>query len=292
MPRSRKAHKGCQTDYFELFERRLCDLENEISQLKEVITDLKSTNENLRRDNEHDEAINNLKHETEAQLKQLSNVIQSELYEELGEMKSTMSQLVNETDALNNLQQRTEVDIEQLQLNKQLEEKEWTLKSIEERVDDLEQNSKSANIRIFGIDEEEGEDLKSKVTNLLKHKLQVKTIQPEDIRDVGRMGKKKHKIRDILVKFKDNTIRDDIYNKRKLLKQDKVPIYINEDLTSQHSKLFFEARKLRKRKKIFGTWTQAGNIMIKVKDNDQPHAVKTYNELSILIEDEEPLEIL
>ncbi len=59
----------------------------------------------------------------------------------------------------------------------------------------------------------------------------------------------------------------------------------------RRSKLFFEARKLRKREKIFGTWTQAGKIMVKVKDSDQPVAVISYHELTKLIQEDNPPDI-
>ncbi len=137
------------------------------------------------------------------------------------------------------------------------------------------------------MDEEEDEDLKTKVTSLVRNRLQV-GMESEDIKDIGRMGKKRDKVRDILIKFRSKTIRDKIYTKRKLLRQDESDnmIFINEDLTNQRSKLFFEARKLRRREKIFGTWTQAGNIMIKVKESDQPCAVKQYHELAKLVQNE------
>ena len=126
-------------------------------------------------------------------------------------------------------------------------------------MDCLEQESKATSIRILGIGEEEGEDLKTRVTSLVRDTLHVSNIAEEDITDIGRMGKKRDKVRDILVKFRSNTLHNKVYNKRKLLWQENNPIYINKDLTPHRSKLFFEARKLRKREKIFGTWTQAGN---------------------------------
>ena len=54
------------------------------------------------------------------------------------------------------------------------------------------------------------------------------------------------------------------------------PIYINKDLTQYRSQLFFKARKIQNRGKLFGTWTQGGNVMIKVIQNDIPQAVSNY----------------
>ncbi len=270
MPRRGKASKACQTDTVYLSE----------DQVETIIS---------KRITHYDDHI-------------------TKLQKEIEDLKSTVGLLVSGTDALNNLQQRSEVDIEQLQgivetieenqdktsteVNKKFEESEETLKSIEDRIDDLEQENKANNIRVFGMEEQEDEDLKTKVITLVKNRLQVH-IETDDIKDIGRMGKKRDKVRDILIKFRSKTLRNKIYNRKKLLKQDKTDnmIFINEDLTNNRSKLFFEARKLRRREKIFGTWTQAGNIMVKVKESDQPCAVKRYHELAKLVQNEDPAEI-
>ena len=62
------------------------------------------------------------------------------------------------------------------------------------------------------------------------------------------------------------------------------PIFINEDLTSRRSKLFYQARMLRKRSKLFGVWSQNGNIMVKVGESSQPVAVQDYKMLKTLIQ--------
>ncbi len=280
MPRQRgKATKSCQTDTVFLTE----------DQVENIVA----------------KSLSHMEREPK-QIKHYDDLI-SKLQKEIEDLKSTVNLLVSGTDALNNLQQRSDADIELLQdsvesieenqikastdFNMKFEENEDALKLIDQRVDCLEQDSKASNIRILGIDEEDGEDLKTKVMNLAQNTLHVTNIGSDDITDIGRMGKKRDKVRDILVKFRCSTIRDKIYNKRKLLRQEDNPIYVNEDLTPHRSKLFFEARKLRKREKIFGTWTHAGNIMVKVKDSDQPSVVRTFFELSKLIQNENQEEI-
>ncbi len=181
----------------------------------------------------------------------------AKLQKEIEDLKSTVSLLVSGTEALNNLQQRSEVDIEQLQssvesieesqekisteANKQFEVSSIALNSLEDRVEDLEQENKSNNLRIFGMDEEEGEDLKTTVISLVRNRLEM-SMDPEDIKDIGRMGKKRDKVRDVLIKFRSKTLRDKIYNKKKLLRQEESDnlIFINEDLTNQRSKLFLK----------------------------------------------------
>ncbi len=59
---------------------------------------------------------------------------------------------------------------------------------------------------------------------------------------------------------------------------------VNEDLTQYRSQLFYEARKIRKKGHLFGTWTQHGNVMVKVKSDDSPRFVSNHNDLKTLIQ--------
>ena len=63
------------------------------------------------------------------------------------------------------------------------------------------------------------------------------------------------------------------------------PVFVNEDLTQRRSQLFYEARILKKQGRVFGAWSQQGNIVIKVKKQSQPKAVADYNDILILIND-------
>ncbi len=153
-----------------------------------------------------------------------------------------------------------------------------------EKIDQLEQCTKANNIRIVGMKEEEGEDIRRKVIDLAQSQLKVENIKIEDIKEAGRMGKQNlSKTRDVLVIFNNGTLRDQIYRKRKLLMNKDDPIYINEDLTQYRSQLFFEARKIRKRGQLFGAWTQGGNVLIKLNQNDIPCAVNSIQGLKTLV---------
>ena len=47
-------------------------------------------------------------------------------------------------------------------------------------------------------------------------------------------------------------------------------IYIQEDLTKENSFLFYQARKLKKKKIIVNTWTQEGEVYYKEKQDSTP----------------------
>ncbi len=59
-------------------------------------------------------------------------------------------------------------------------------------------------------------------------------------------------------------------------------IYINDRLTTHRKGLFFEARKLYKARKLFATWTQKGNVLVRVKENDPVIQINNYDDLQRL----------
>ena len=74
--------------------------------------------------------------------------------------------------------------------------------------------------------------------------------------------------RPIIVQFASDRSRDEVYRARINLKafngaHRTSPVYINDDLTSRRSKIAFDCRSLKKQKKISGTWTFDGKILIK-----------------------------
>ncbi len=227
--------------------------------------------------------------------------ILSKLQEDVAELISTTEQLKRESDALNNLQQCTEVSVEQLEetveqqeenneksielVQKHLREKEDTIKAMTLKIDALEQRNKQANLRIIGLEEEDEENITSKFIDLATHKLNIKNIQASDFEVITRMGTKNCKEdRDVMVTCNNINIRNQMYKRRKSLRNGNNSIYINEDLTTHRSKLFYHARKMRKAGKLFGVWSQDGNIMVKVKESSQPTAVQDYDALKELFQ--------
>ncbi len=318
MPRQRnKKTQGCQTDYDNWIEHQIHEgvekiaariksqLEDRVAKLKsDIEAKLKSDLEaklksgieaKLKSDIEAKLKSNietKLKSNIEAKLK--SNVetklkpdIEAKLKVDLeakmkSDIASTTEELQSKVDVLEN-----ECYIDSMKVQNQLNEKDIHIRLMMEKIDQLEQCTKAKNIRIAGMKEEEGEDIRRKVIDLARRQLEIENIEIKDIKEAGRMGKQNQtKTRDVLVNFQNSTMRDQVYRKRKLLTNKDAPIFINEDLTQYRSQIFYEARKIRKRGGLFGAWTQGGNIMIKVNENDIPQAVSTYNKLKTLVQDD------
>ncbi len=228
----------------------------------------------------------------------------SKLEKEIKDLKSEYIQLAGSVDSLNNLQQSTEVSLEQLEgtvesissddIEKlsELQQRTYSkLCTVEDdnqsaqdnmkvKVDQLEQDSKEKNLRLVGIQEEENENLKSKVVEVLNNKMNLKHITTRNIDDAYRMGKQKSTgPRDIILKFLERSTKNEVYRSRLKMAREDNPIYINEDITTRRSKLFYDARKMKKSGKLHNTWTQNGNIMIKIFESSTPQPVTSYSDL-------------
>ena len=154
----------------------------------------------------------------------------------------------------------------------ELEQKVHTLESA---IDSQEQYSRRQNLRINGIPETgDTEDITTAVLNLVNHTMAIKPqLQRHAIVKCHRLGPKvdrrgDQQTRPIIVKFTNESIRDDVLRARFVLKEHNAKhsdsrIFLNEDLTGIRAKLAREARVLKKSGKIDDTWTFNGNVMIK-----------------------------
>ena len=137
-------------------------------------------------------------------------------------------------------------------------------------------------MRIACVQEENDENLYRKVLKIAKSQLGMKKLKEDNIQEVYRAGKKKNKqTRDIVIQFKDKSLRDSFLEQRKKIRRTTDPkdrIYINEDLTEYRQKLLFDARQVAKHNRIKGAWSQHGNIMI-LRNEGKPVAIKDYKEL-------------
>ncbi len=109
-------------------------------------------------------------------------------------------------------------------------------------------------------------------------------VKKADVMETYRLGKvtDKKKTRDLILKFKKKSTRDEFYNNRKKLMQtDQQPsIFINEQLTECRANIFFAARKLVKAKKLHSTWSQKGNILVRKTETAKPKPMRSHNELA------------
>ena len=110
-------------------------------------------------------------------------------------------------------------------------------------------------------------------------------INPMEI-DATRMGVRHDhiKLRDILVKFKNQSLHNILYQKKRMLRKETQQVFINEHLTTRRSQLFYQVRQMRKQRKVHGTWTQSGNILVKINEDSTPIAVTNIKAVKSLID--------
>lgn len=131
-------------------------------------------------------------------------------------------------------------------------------KNLKQKIDQLQQSAKRNNIRLFGIREDKNENLLKRTNELFNNKLKI-PLNENDILSIYRVGQKiNDKPRHVLVVFRDDKIKNTIYNKKKLLKGSGV--VMKEDLTGER----LEIVKLASEKFGFkNVWTVNGTVFAK-----------------------------
>ena len=279
MPRGKATKsKACQTDTVFLSEDQVEAIVSK--RLSQEIEKLKS---DFKASNQGKDEIN----EQLSKLQQEVNVVQNEI----DNIKTSSEKLTNDVDSLNNLQQVSDVSIEQLQTDlntiEQMCDKNKGIHDICRKIDELEQQNKLKNLRIFGLKEEKEENVQQKLLEFAKTELEIELQHGEiEARRMGKVRPENLQPRDILVTFNNQTLRNAVYRKKKLLRERNVPVFINEDLTTKRSLLFFQARQLRKRGKLFAVWTQEGNILIRTGPESNPKSVNNIDDIKTILNEE------
>ena len=167
---------------------------------------------------------------------------------------------------------------------------ESTVHDLQVKLDDQEQYSRRESLRVDGIAERENESTDQLILELCNQQLNVEPpLQLQDIARSHRTGDRANiGKRAILVKFNSYRIRNQVIRARRQLKtvndsrrtDGQAPIYMNEDLTRRRAHLAYQARSLKKTKRISDTWTWDG--LIRVKDlHNRVHTIQKESDLSM-----------
>ena len=154
--------------------------------------------------------------------------------------------------------------------------------------DALEQYGRRNILRVSGIPENDPEDTDGIVLRVA-YDMGV-NLSPSDIDRSHRVGKIRtgrgpqtaKKPRDIIVKFTSYNARNRLFQERKFLREtdneELKCIFLNEDLTKRRSEILFEARKLRRAKKLKSAYSSDGKIIVR-EINDTKHQINTLDDL-------------
>ncbi len=312
MPR-RRTTKACQTDD-DLFERRLGALEEVIAKLQDAIQSKETFCSEL--DPMKEEILIKLQQSWEEKLNQLQcemfETLQKEVkkYEETqqknlqesmsAKLKSSEASVVSTIDQklrsheCNSIPRIEDLEdhVQSFQIvasrhREELNKLDEMLESLEQAMEVADQKLRDRNLCFVGLTEEQDENIEGRIVQMSKFQLGIDDIHASDIENVYRIGRKGNdqgtRARNLIVRFTSKKMRDRVYQHRKRLPMGPdttTNIYINDDLTPFRSKLFYDARRLAKAKKIHSTWSQYGNIMVKRTEDDQPTAVYNHEQLA------------
>lgn len=184
------------------------------------------------------------------------------------------------------------VKSENAQLKNSHTELEKRVVKLELENDALEQYGRRNILRISGIPEQNDEDTDDIVLQLAsdldvpmtKHDIdRSHRVGKVDVRgNVGRTRGSKKSSRGIIVKFTTYNARHRLFQKRKELRDSEneylKSIYMNEDLTKFRSEILFEARSLRRTKKLKSAYSSDGKIFI-YDNNDKRQQISSLDDL-------------
>ena len=188
------------------------------------------------------------------------------------------------------LQQKMDaLESENAFLKNKVNELENKLIQAQDRQDKADQYSRRNCFRLSGIREAEGESTDQIALDMTK--AIGADLKLEEIDRSHRLGKPRgnsiagsqpQKPRQIIVKFTSYRARNKVLKLKAQLKHNGYPsAFLNEDLTTSRSSIFFQARKLLKDGHIQGTWTSDGVIIVKGKD-DRKRRIETQSDLDAL----------
>nr|CAH7753484.1 unnamed protein product [Callosobruchus chinensis] len=145
-----------------------------------------------------------------------------------------------------------------------------------QKYDDLEQQAKINNLRIYKINETPNENLPQVMIQLFHTRLGIK-VGMEDIITCTRIGKRQpnNRPRGVFIKFSSTSIRHNIFNNKKMLKGS--GIVVKEDLTDNRLKLMEAAIERASLKRV---WSYNGTIYV-MKDNRRI-SIKNKDDLTMI----------
>ena len=235
----------------------------------------------------------------EALAKALSPFLKKIIDESLDDKLATLTKTVSDVQ-----QSNAKLQAQMTMLKKENDDMRVQLTTQGGRLESIEAYSRLDNLIIKGLPEtsyaeraskgsadadeslhaESNSSVESTVISFCRDALHV-AVTPSDISIAHRLRTGgKDKVRPVIIRFTNRRIRDSVFRAKKLLKNQSKPIYISEHLTKSSSELFYESRKLLREKKIHSTWTNNGQVFVKVSANPsaKPLLIKCHADLSVL----------
>lgn len=192
--------------------------------------------------------------------------------------KSEISSLKSEISALKT--ENASLRAENESLAAKVTSLEKRVVTVEQASDMQEQYSRRNCLRISGVPEKVNENTDQLVLSLAEE-LNVQLVL-SDIDRSHRVGKQTRGGRKIIVKFTTYRARQNLFSQRKKLSETTnwSGVFINEDLTARRSKLLFDARQLKRAKKLRAAYSSGGKIVV-IDNSDVRHVIESENDIEV-----------
>ncbi len=174
---------------------------------------------------------------------------------------------------------------EKVKLETELCKQQRFVDKLQVKIDSFEQRDYQSSVQVIGLPENEN-DTKAFI-KMTKDKLGVK-LKSSDV-ECTRMGKlnMSGKPRNLVVKFKDQSTRNEVYRHKKKLIMHKDPkrnVYINDKLTEHRQHVLYGARMCVKSHKLFAAWSQGGNILVRTTEKGKITQIHNHEDLRSLMD--------
>ena len=166
-----------------------------------------------------------------------------------------------------------------------LKEQESTIQSLGDKVDALEQYSRRSTLCLSGVKHSKWKESLPDLVDTLCKTVQVPA--QDYVVKFHWVGKPKDDRGQVLIKFVNEKVRDNVLKKRKMLRDsgaELADMRINEDLTLVRRSILRELLNLRRKEKLHAVWTFNGVINFKLTENSRRKSVTTQHELNKLLE--------
>lgn len=178
-------------------------------------------------------------------------------------VQETIKELFADNDFVQMVMKKINDKIERnlQKLDDKIQSNEEKTKTIMLKLDNLEQNQKANNLCIYGIQENQNENLEQTLSQIFKEKMNI-NINSEELENCYRVGQQienADKVRPVIVKYKHYNTKLTILRNCKKLKNSH--IFIMEDLTKNRLELLQEAKTKYGKKNV---WSSNGHIYTKM----------------------------
>ena len=177
----------------------------------------------------------------------------------------------------------------------EIQELREELEDTKTKLNELEQYSRRLCLSVTGVPESANENTNRLVTDLAK--MAGVNLSPGDIDTSHRVGPTKPgKTRAIIVRFAHFPARQALYNARRQLRKPSSfhgstvstetanGVFISDNLTRENQLILYNARQLKKDRKIFAAWSDVGKLKVRISQGGPTHVIRSMRDLTKLVE--------